>query len=63
MMKGMTKNEFYGFVPDVNELFIAKFDGFKKLDSLIRFALLYSWPLSRLILFIWQRKRFLFKSL
>lgn len=63
MMNEISRKEFREICPDVNELFVTKFDGFKKIDSLIRFALMYSWFLSRLVLFAWQKKRYFSKAL
>ena len=63
MIDGISKKDFREICPDANELYVGKFEGFKKLDSLIRFALMYSWRLSRLALFIWQKKRSLSRAL
>ena len=60
LLQGMGKKEFYEICPDVNTLFVSKFDGFKKIDSLIRFAFMRSWTISRLILFVWKIKHNLF---
>ena len=57
MMPGIKKNYFSMICSDANDLFINKFEGFKKLDALIRFALIYSWLLARLALWAWQTKR------
>lgn len=57
LMHGINRKSFKEILPDVNFLFIAKFEGFKKIDSLIRFSMLYSWPLSRMILYVWKLKQ------
>lgn len=63
LISKMKKKEFYAIYSDVNELFVLKFLGFKKIDCLIRFSLLYSWSVSRFVLFFWRLKNTYLKSL
>ena len=63
MMPGITKKDFFAMCSDVNDLYVMRFAGFKKIDSLIRFALVRSWMLSRVLLFAWKAKRSLLRSL
>ncbi|WP_298770871.1 glycosyltransferase family 2 protein [uncultured Fibrobacter sp.] len=63
MRKGITKKEFFAMCSDVNELYVSRFAGFKKIDSLIRFALVHSWFLSRVLLFAWRTRRILLRSI
>ena len=57
MMPGIKKKDFTMVCSDANDLFITRFVGFKKIDVLIRFALVYSWTLARFSLWAWKTKR------
>ena len=59
LIKNMKKNEFYQIYPEIDELFIVGFEGFKKIDALVRFALRYSWSLSRVVLLTWWIKNYI----
>ena len=57
MKPELKKKDFVAICSDVNDLFLAGFEGFKKLDSLIRFSLIYPWPIARFALWAWLTKR------
>ncbi|WP_458449492.1 glycosyltransferase family 2 protein [Fibrobacter sp.] len=57
MKPGLKKKDFVAICSDINDLFLAGFEGFKKLDSLIRFSLIHPWPIARFALWAWQTKR------
>ena len=57
MKPGLKKKDFVAICSDVNDLFLAGFEEFKKLDSLIRFSLIHPWPIARFALWAWQTKR------
>ena len=62
LMPGIKKNVFFEICPEINDFYVTKnFDGFKKIDSLIRFAIIHSWSVSRLILFTWKVKQSVLK--
>lgn len=56
LISDMKKSEFISIFPETNHLFVEGFDGYRKIDELIQFALKKSWILSRLILKLWKIK-------
>lgn len=53
LMCKMTRKKFQLLFPEVDNFFVKKFNGFKKIDTLIRFSIVHSWALARVILFAW----------
>ncbi|SMP47321.1 glycosyltransferase family 2 protein [Fibrobacter sp. UWB10] len=62
LLKKMKRKEFYEICPDINDLYYAKFSGFRKLDHLIRFSLFCSWPISRLCFSLWKIESLLLRK-
>lgn len=56
LISDMKKSEFIGVFSEINHLFVERFEGYRKIDELIRFALKKSWLLSRLFLRLWKIK-------
>lgn len=54
LLKDVSKKEFRSFYPEIESLFIIRFDGFRKLDVLIQFAMTKSWIIAKFALLIWK---------